>query len=101
MIETLARLFRYNISRRNTESSILDELENDSADLSRMRKDELFMAACKQAVKANRYLTPADISSLLAGLDQCVNSATCPHGRPLAIRISRSEIYKRFLRGGI
>lgn len=79
----------------------LDELENDSADLSRMRKDELFMAACKQAVKANRYLTPADISSLLAGLDQCVNSATCPHGRPLAIRISRSEIYKRFLRGGI
>lgn len=28
MIETLARLFRYNISRRNTESSILDELEN-------------------------------------------------------------------------
>ena len=28
MIETLARLFRYNISQRNTESSILDELEN-------------------------------------------------------------------------
>lgn len=29
MIETLARLFRYNISQRNTESSILDELENE------------------------------------------------------------------------
>lgn len=28
MIETLARLFRYNISRRSTEASILDELEN-------------------------------------------------------------------------
>ena len=33
MIETLARLFRYNISQRNTESSILDELENPYSEL--------------------------------------------------------------------
>jgi len=79
----------------------LEELSNDTADIARIRKDELFMAACKQAVKANRYLTPGDIRSILSGLDSCDNAATCPHGRPLAVRISRSEIYKRFLRGSI
>ena len=79
----------------------LEELKDETDDLARIRKDELFMAACKQAIKANRYLTPADIRALLIDLDKCVNSATCPHGRPLAIRVSRSEIYKRFLRGSI
>jgi DNA mismatch repair protein MutL len=67
----------------------------------RLRQEKLFRAACRQAVKANRYLTPADISVLLAELDQCDNPLTCPHGRPLMLRISRSEIYKRFLRGSI
>jgi DNA mismatch repair protein MutL len=64
----------------------------------RLRREEIFMAACKQAVKANRHLTAADISSLLSALDKCKNSATCPHGRPIAVKITYAEIRKRFLR---
>jgi DNA mismatch repair protein MutL len=64
----------------------------------RLRREEIFMAACKQAVKANRRLSAADISGLLAALDKCENSATCPHGRPIAIKITSAEIRKRFLR---
>lgn len=79
----------------------LDEIADNPVNVVRMRKKELFMAACKQAIKANRYLSPADISVLFEQLDSCKNSSTCPHGRPLAIRISRAEIYKRFLRGSI
>lgn len=79
----------------------LAELADAPANVVRIRKEELFMAACKQALKANRYLDPADISELFSELDKCENSATCPHGRPLAIKISRAEIYKRFLRGSI
>lgn len=79
----------------------LDEINNDSASVVQIRKEELFMAACKQAVKANRYLTATDISVLFTNLDECTNSSTCPHGRPLAVKISRAEIYKRFLRGSI
>ncbi len=79
----------------------IDELSEDNANVARMRRHELFTAACKQAIKANRYLTDADIRKLLLDLDKCVNSATCPHGRPLAVRISRAEIYKRFMRGSI
>ena len=79
----------------------LDEITDNSLNVVHLRKEELFMAACKQAIKANRYLTPADISVLFEQLDSCENSSTCPHGRPLAIKISRAEIYKRFLRGSI
>ena len=79
----------------------LDEINDNSLNVVRIRKEELFMAACKQAIKANRYLSPSDISVLFEQLDACKNSSTCPHGRPLAIRISRAEIYKRFLRGSI
>ena len=77
---------------------VLAEISDNSLNIIQIRKEALFMAACRQAIKANRYLTAADISALFSDLDTCINSSTCPHGRPLAIRISRAEIYKRFLR---
>ena len=66
-----------------------------------LREEELFMNACKKAVKANMRLQESDITNLLAGLDQCQNPLTCPHGRPLIIKITLSEIRRRFLRSGI
>jgi len=76
-------------------------LLRDSGNPQQLRQEKLFMAACKQAVKANRYLTMQDISALLADLDCCENSATCPHGRPIACVLTIDEIRKRFLRSGI
>ncbi|MCL1974973.1 MAG: DNA mismatch repair endonuclease MutL [Firmicutes bacterium] len=74
-----------------------DYLANKSAGTT-PRREEIFLAACKQAVKANRYLTNADIGNLLSSLDKCTNASTCPHGRPIAVKISFTEIKKRFLR---
>jgi hypothetical protein len=68
------------------------------AESSKLRREEIFKTACKQAVKANRYLTNADISNLLSSLDNCDNASTCPHGRPIAIKLTFAEIRKRFLR---
>ncbi len=76
-------------------------LLHESGNPERLRQEALFMAACKQAVKANRYLTPQDIHALLADLDRCENPATCPHGRPIACILTLEEIRKRFLRNGI
>lgn len=66
-----------------------------------LREEDLFIMACKSAVKANRYLTTADITSIFRQLDACENSSTCPHGRPLIIKLTLDEIRRRFLRGGI
>jgi len=66
-----------------------------------MRKKELFYMACRRAIKGNRYLSNADISSLFRDLDACRQPGTCPHGRPIAVRITLEDINKQFLRGGI
>lgn len=54
--------------------------------------------ACKAAVKANHALSETEIKGLLASLAALKNSATCPHGRPIVIRIGSHELEKRFKR---
>jgi DNA mismatch repair protein MutL len=54
--------------------------------------------ACRMAVKANRFLTPEEIRSLLKKLDRTPLAHTCPHGRPLYFKISKSEIEKQVQR---
>ncbi len=54
--------------------------------------------ACRMAVKANRFLTSEEIYSLLKKLDRTPMAHTCPHGRPLYFKISKSEIEKHVQR---
>ncbi|MGI5892061.1 MAG: DNA mismatch repair endonuclease MutL [Bacillota bacterium] len=76
-------------------------LEIQGSQQEHLREDELFLLACRSAVKANQYLTPGDITSLLQSLDKCANPNTCPHGRPVIIKISLDEIRRTFLRNHI
>ncbi len=78
--------------------ALLDQLRNGVSDSVKLRREELFLAACKKSIKANRYLTTQDISGLFAQLDKCQNKYTCPHGRPIALRITENELRRRFLR---
>lgn len=78
--------------------ALLDQLRNGVSDSVKLRREELFLAACKKSIKANRYLTTQDISGLFAQLDKCHNKYTCPHGRPIALRITENELRRRFLR---
>lgn len=60
--------------------------------------EEKFIAtvACKAAVKANMVLDEREIRGLLDELLLLDNPFTCPHGRPTAIRITKTEIEKKF-----
>ena len=60
--------------------------------------EEKFIAtvACKAAVKANMALEEREIRGLLDQLLLLDNPFTCPHGRPTAIRITKTEIEKKF-----
>lgn len=60
--------------------------------------EEKFIAtvACKAAVKANMSLEESEIRALLDQLLVLDNPFTCPHGRPTAIRITKTEIEKKF-----
>lgn len=61
-------------------------------------EEKLFMAACKAAVKGNRYQSLEQLASLFEQLDANLKLLTCPHGRPITVKISYQELQKRFLR---
>ena len=60
------------------------------------RRDEVLMAACKSAVKANRYLAETEAQQLLLDLSQCSEPLSCPHGRPTVIQVPLAELRRRF-----
>jgi DNA mismatch repair protein MutL len=62
------------------------------------RTEAVDTMACKAAVKANQALSTQEIKGLLASLATLKNSATCPHGRPIVVRITSHELEKRFRR---
>jgi DNA mismatch repair protein MutL len=63
------------------------------------RRERIFTAlACRAAVKANRDLSGPEVESLCRDLDALSRNATCPHGRPLTVAISKGELEKLFKR---
>jgi DNA mismatch repair protein MutL len=63
-----------------------------------MREKVAHKAACRAAVKAGDFLTPAQQQALLDDLMAAWSPATCPHGRPALFTLSVEEIERRFLR---
>lgn len=63
----------------------------------RVNDDEvLHLMACKAAVKAHDRLSEEEVTILLDRLTGLTNPFHCPHGRPVALRLSREDIEKRF-----
>lgn len=62
------------------------------------RRDAILQMACKKAIKGGDKLTMDEIRPLLADVISSSAPPTCPHGRPLVVTLSRSEIEKRFRR---
>ena len=77
----------------------LDEI-NTVARTAKQEIEEKFIAtvACKAAVKANMSLTQAEVDNLLKQLLVLPNPFTCPHGRPTAIKMTKTDIEKKFSR---
>jgi DNA mismatch repair protein MutL len=63
--------------------------------------ERLVMRACRAAVKAGDLLNDAEISTLLQDLSTCENPYTCPHGRPVFLKLSKSDIERLFKRAGV
>ncbi len=56
------------------------------------------LLACKHSIKANRYIHEGEIKTLMNDLSQCQNPHTCPHGRPIMVKINHLDIEKWFKR---
>ncbi|HIQ71625.1 MAG TPA: DNA mismatch repair endonuclease MutL [Candidatus Onthenecus intestinigallinarum] len=62
------------------------------------RREAILQMACKRAVKGGDALTQEEIASLIRQMEETDAPPTCPHGRPLVVRLTRSELEKRFRR---
>ena len=61
-------------------------------------KDNLMQMACKSAVKGGDDLSRFEINDLLKQMSEKNIILFCPHGRPVAVRITKKELEKWFKR---
>ena len=65
--------------------------------LSELLRDKIAMTACKHAVKGGMALTDSEKEKLFEMLGGDMG-LKCPHGRPIAARLTKTEIEKMFKR---
>jgi DNA mismatch repair protein MutL len=87
--------------RPGSEKTILRELvdlfKEDSHNVELEPREKLAKSySCKAAVKAGDPLNPAEMHSLLDQLFVTRIPYSCPHGRPVMIRLSLSELDRKF-----
>ena len=82
--------------------AFFNEIVGDMANLSddklpEIITDKIAQKACKSAIKAGHKLVDDEIQTLLKMLKGDMG-LKCPHGRPVAVKITRTEIDKWFKR---
>ena len=84
-------------------SGLLDKEEaipgdRNGAGVRRLREKIAINLSCRAAIKINTPLVPKKMRWLIDELFRCENPYTCPHGRPIVLRMNIEEILKGFKR---
>ncbi len=84
---------------------ILDELTFQSREgvdennrMERLRQKIAISLSCRAAIKINTPLSQEKMQWLLDELFRCDNPFTCPHGRPIVLRVGIEEVLRSFKR---
>ncbi|MEJ8546017.1 DNA mismatch repair endonuclease MutL [Brevibacillus borstelensis] len=77
---------------------VMEASEAAQADIRSMREKAAILMSCKASIKANRFLTHAEMESLLNQLRESSSPFTCPHGRPIIIHFTSYDLEKMFKR---
>ncbi|WP_313370925.1 DNA mismatch repair endonuclease MutL, partial [Sedimentibacter sp.] len=95
LINSIPSIFK-NSNIRNIFYTILDSLKNTSN--INLELDKIIKNACVKSVKAGDKLHLLEVKALLNDLSKAENPYTCPHGRPVIIKMTKYEIEKMFER---
>ena len=84
---------------RNLFAEILDSIEVRRGGAKASLRDEVAASlACKAAIKINMKLTPEKMQWLIDRLLVTTSPTTCPHGRPIILRLTMKDIERGFHR---
>lgn len=76
---------------------LLTAFSENRQDIIDSKKERLlYTIACKAAIKANSYRSEAELEALVGAVFALDNINTCPHGRPIVIKMTKKEIEKEF-----
>ncbi|HEM6265451.1 TPA: DNA mismatch repair endonuclease MutL [Streptococcus suis] len=73
-------------------------LLTDQVSIKQYRAELAIMMSCKRSIKANHALDDYSARDLLRQLSHCQNPYNCPHGRPVLVHFSKSDMEKMFRR---
>jgi DNA mismatch repair protein MutL len=80
-------------------STLLSDITNKrTVDNLSIFKDKLMQNACKSAIKGDMNISNEEIKILVADMQKNNVVLYCPHGRPIVIKISKTEVEKWFKR---
>ena len=77
---------------------IIDKIDSMGDRAKAQAKEILYDIACKGAIKANKKLDNQEILQILRGLADLKTATTCPHGRPIILKMTKYFIEKEFKR---
>ncbi len=69
---------------------------SELGDLVKQKSKIATVIACRGAIKAGQRLSPGEMQALIDHLFATDNPYTCPHGRPIVIRLTNEELARKF-----
>lgn len=78
-------------------ADVVDELGSHPEDPV-LARERLISSACRHSVKGGTELTQAEMQTLVKEITQMESIPFCPHGRPIAVEVTREQLEKGFRR---
>lgn len=89
----------YGSTREEMFYSLLNELmEKDGIYAPSVVLEKIASMSCKAAIKGNQRISHIEMENLMRQLMTLENPYNCPHGRPVFIKITKTELEKKFRR---
>lgn len=76
---------------------LLDVLSGgEPGEISAMLDKAIYTIACRSAIKAHQKLSLPELEKLYAEASALEGITTCPHGRPITVKLTKYQIEKMF-----
>ena len=79
---------------KNVFHKLLEDLKDEN-EIKDLRENIIISMSCKGAVKAGQKLDMGEMQNMVRRLHE-VGKYTCPHGRPIIVKLTKNDLDKMF-----